>query len=260
MTYENILFESEGGIAKITLNRPKAYNALCRAINLELEDALAKIKADPAVRVLILSGGMKCFAAGADIVEMMNAGPLEADKTAELAHSINNTLESLPIPVIASVCGMALGGGLELTLSCDFRVVAEDAKLGLPEVGLGILPGAGGSQRLSRYIGPARAKEVVMLGRNITGKEALEYGLATKAVPADQVEAETAKLAQRLMKKPAAGLMLAKSAINFGDTYGPGAGKLMEKALFAVAFSTADQKEGMKAFTEKREPEYKHVR
>lgn len=260
MQYEALIFEMGDGVAKITLNRPKTFNALCKAINDELEDVVRVVAKDPGLRVLILSGGPKNFAAGADIREMMEAGPLEAEKTALQAHRINDAFESLPVPVIASICGMALGGGLELALACDFRVVAEDAVLGLPEVGLGILPGAGGTQRLARLIGPARAKEAIMLGDRWSGKQAFELGLATKLAPAEKVEEESMKLAARLQAKPAAALMLAKAAADFGDSFGPAAGKAMERALFSLAFSTQDQKEGMKAFAEKRSPIYKHDR
>jgi enoyl-CoA hydratase/carnithine racemase len=258
MEYQNIILEIADGLAKITLNRPKSYNALCQAINVELDDALRSIGKDRSVRVLILTGGSRFFAAGADIREMMRAAPLEAEVATDIARGINDGLEGLHVPTIASICGMALGGGLELALACDFRVVAEDAVLGLPEVGLGILPGAGGTQRLARAIGSARAKEVVMLGRRLSGKEAFELGLATRVVPKEAVEEETRNLALELMEKPAAALMLAKAAANLGDSHGPVVGKGFERMLFALAFCTDDQKEGMQAFAEKREPRYNH--
>jgi len=260
MVYQNILYQIQDGIGVITLNRPESHNALCRAVNEELEAALNQIAREPTVRVLILTGGSKVFAAGADIKEMLEASPLKAEITSAQAHQINNRLEDLPIPVIGAINGMALGGGCELALACDFRIVGENAVFGLPEVGLGIMPGAGGTQRLARLIGVTRAKAVVMLGKTVKGKEAYEIGIATKVVPDGQVMEETLALARKLKEKPAAALMLAKMAFSWGDRFGLETGKGMEKLLFALAFSTADQKEGMSAFMERRPPAYTHDR
>ena len=260
MEYEHIIYIKDNGVATIKLNRPKAYNALCKAVNHELEHVLRNVAGDMSVRVLILTGGEKVFAAGADITEMMNATPLDAEKVATQAHNINDILSSFPLPVIAAVNGMALGGGLELALACDFRIVGQKAMLGLPEVGLGILPGAGGTQRLAKLVGVGRAKEIIMLGRNIKGVEAYEMGLATKAVADDQVMVEALQLAEELKKKPAAALRMAKTAIEYGANHDIDTGKLFEKMLFSLAFSTADQREGMSAFQEKRAPEYRHTR
>jgi enoyl-CoA hydratase len=169
-------------------------------------------------------------------------------------------LEEMPFPVIAAVCGPAFGGGCEMVLSCDFRVFGESAELALPEVGLGILPGAGGTQRLVRLIGLARAKEVVLLGRRIKATEALSLGLATAVVPDTEVMHEAVSLAQKLVQKPAIALMLAKQAMQGGEEYGMAAGKAMENLLFGLAFASTDQQEGLTAFVERRKPTYTHQR
>lgn len=260
MNYENILFQVTDGVAVITLNRPKAWNALCTRLNTELEDALLAAEQDPEVRVVILTGGDKVFAAGADLKEMAQATPMEAARTSALAQRINNFLEQMSVPVIAAVSGLALGGGCELALACDFRVVAEDAQFGLPEVGLGILPGAGGTQRLAALAGAARAFEMVLLGRRISGAAAAQAGLATCAVEPGQVMAAALEMAAALKKNPAYSMALAKRAIVFGQALGAGAGKLMERELFALTFANPDQAEGMRAFAEKRSPSFQNLR
>lgn len=260
MAYENIVVTLENGVAVIRLNRPKAFNALCKAVNEEMEAALKELRLDQSVRVLIITGGEKVFAAGADIKEMLTANSFEALETSRFGHYINELIEQLPFPVIASVCGPALGGGLELALACDFRVLGESAKLGLPEVGLGILPGAGGTQRLVRLVGASKAKELIMLGSNLKAADALALGLATCVAPDDQVWEETQKLATKLIQKPAAALMLAKRAVNCGEEYGLAAGKIFENILFGLSFSSQDQAEGMTAFLERRPPNYSNAR
>ena len=260
MGYEYIKLEVKDQIGIITLNRPKVWNALCAGLNYELADALGKIHHDQSVRVLILTGGDKVFAAGADVKGMQNATPFEAERTAYLGHMMNDMLEALPIPVIAAVNGVALGGGCELTLACDFRLVGKNTKFGLPEVGLGILPGAGGTQRLTKLIGATKAKEMVMLGKNIKGEEAYNIGLAT-AVTEDALVMEAAmEMAEKLKKKPASALRMAKAAINYGEDFGTGTGKNFEKLMFSLLFSTKDHQEGLDAFIEKREPAFDHQR
>jgi len=256
MEYSNIILTIENGVATIRLNRPKAFNALCTALNEDMESALNSLRQNPAVRVVIITGGDKVFAAGADIKEMLTANPMEAMETSRFGHQINDMIENLPFPVIAAICGPALGGGCELALACDFRVMGESAKLGLPEVGLGILPGAGGTQRLMRLTGASKAKEVIMLGKNIKAAEALSLGLATEVVPDEQVQDKALQLAAKLMEKPAVALMLAKQAVNSGEAYGSAAGKYFEKLMFGLSFSSHDQLEGMTAFLEKRSPNY----
>lgn len=256
MEYSNIILTVENGVATIRLDRPKAFNALCTALNEDMESALSSLRQNPEVRVVIITGGDKVFAAGADIKEMLAANPMEAMETSRFGHQINDMIEKLPFPVVAAICGPALGGGCELALACDFRVMGESAKLGLPEVGLGILPGAGGTQRLTQLIGASKAKEVIMLGKNIKAAEALSLGLATEVVPDGQVHDQALELAAKLMERPAVALMLAKQAINSGEAYGLAAGKSFENLMFGLSFSSHDQSEGMTAFLEKRPPNY----
>lgn len=259
--YENIIFTvGDDGIAVIRLNRPKALNALCTPLNYDIMDALTYLERDTTVRALILTGGEKVFAAGADITEMQHATSLHAHAVSATAHVVNDRLESLMIPVIAAINGPALGGGFELALSCDFRVAGDDCLLGLPEVSLGIIPGGGGTQRLATLVGPSKAKEIAMLGKKLKGEEALALGVINKLVPADQVMAEAMAFAKKLAGNPAASLALCKMAINFGAENGETLGKVYERALFAVAFDTEDQTEGMTAFVEKRKPVYNNKR
>lgn len=258
--FENVILSIEDNIATIKLNRPKAFNALCDALNNDLLDAINIVKNNISIRVLIITGNSKAFAAGADIKEMMDANQFVAGRTAEKAHYINDVLEALPIPVIAAVNGPALGGGCELALSCDFRIAGEKAMFGLPEVGLGIIPGAGGSQRLTKFIGPVKAKEIVMAGKAVKGKEAYDIGLVTKCVADEEVMNEAIDFAKRLCEKPAVSLQYAKSAINYAVDNDINTGKRYEKSLFSLCFETEDQKEGMKAFTEKRTPDFNNKR
>lgn len=258
--FENIILTIEDKIAIIKLNRPQAMNALCNALNDDVISAINIIKQDTSIRVLIITGSSKAFAAGADIKEMIEADTFVAERTAEKAHFINNSLEALPIPVIAAINGPAFGGGCEISLSCDFRIVGERSIFGLPEVGLGIIPGAGGTQRLTKLIGPVKAKEMVMAGKIVKGKEAYEIGLATKCVPDEEVMNEALSYAKKLCEKPAASLQYAKSAINYAVDNDINTGKRYEKSLFSLCFATEDQKEGMKAFVEKRDPNYNHKR
>ena len=259
--FENIIFSiDEDGIAIIKFNRPKSLNALCTPLNYDIMDALTYLERDTTVRVLIITGGEKVFAAGADITEMQTANSLHAYAVSMTAHSVNDRLEALMIPVIAAINGPALGGGFELSLACDFRIAGDDCLLGLPEVSLGIIPGGGGTQRLATLIGPSKAKEIAMFGKKLKGEEALALGVINRLVPAADVMEETMKFARKLALNPAAGLALCKMAINFGAENGETLGKVYERALFAVAFDTEDQTEGLTAFVEKRKPNYNHKR
>lgn len=258
--FQNVLLESKEGIATITLNRPQAMNALCDALNTELMEAIQRVYEDMTARALIITGSGKAFAAGADIKEMLSANQFDAERTAKKAHDINDTLETLPIPVIAAVNGAALGGGCEIALACDFRIAGEKAMFGLPEVGLGIIPGAGGTQRLTRMIGPVKAREMVMAGSVIRGKEAYEIGLVTKCVPDKELMKEAVDLAKKLCARPAAALRYAKAAINYAVDHDIHTGKKYEKSLFSLCFETEDQKEGMNAFLEKKPPNFSNKR
>ncbi|MBP2649203.1 MAG: enoyl-CoA hydratase/carnithine racemase [Firmicutes bacterium] len=256
MEYQNLIYAQENGVAVITLNRPKAYNALCAEVLAELDQVMTILENSAEVRVVIITGGSKVFAAGADVTELMNADTMAAYRNCSNAHRVYDRFEALPFPTIAAVNGAALGGGCELTLCCDFRIAGENSMFGLPEITLGILPGAGGTQRLTKLVGPARAKEMVLLGSPVKGEKIAEFGLATKVVADDQVMPEAKKLAVKLLERPGVALALAKETVNYAVNVDVNTGKSYERARFAMAFSSADQKEGMKAFVEKRKPVY----
>ena len=248
---ELVLYEKIGNIGVLKVNRPKALNALSREVVDEIDEVLEQIKADEEARALIVTGDGN-FAAGADIVAMVELGPEEARKF--LFSETFNKLENLEIPTIAAICGYALGGGLELALTCDFRIASEDAKVGLPEITLGIMPGAGGTVRLPRLIGEAKAKEMIMLGGPIKADEALRVGLVSKVVPKEELFDEAMKLAEKLSQRPKLALKAAKESINNGRIDKNAVAK--EADIWSSLFATQDQKEGMRAFVDKRKPQY----
>jgi enoyl-CoA hydratase len=252
MDLKNLIFTQEQGLAIITLNRPKAHNALCAELNEELADVLTNLEKASEVKAVIITGGPKVFAAGADITEMANADPMQAYQVALIAHRNHDRLEALPVPTIAAINGPALGGGCELALSCDFRIAGEKSIIGLPEITLGIFPGAGGTQRLPKLIGSSRAKELIFLGNPVGSARALEIGIVNRVVPDADVLEEAKIFAAELMKRPRVALSLAKAAVNSSVNCLPDAGKALEQTYFAMVCSTADHKEGMKAFIEKR--------
>ncbi len=257
MEYTNILFNVEEGIATITFNRPKALNAMNSATWDELYDALTKCRDDDGIKAIILTGsGDKSFVAGADIAEMQNHEPYMALKFMERGHEVLRFLETMPKPSIAAVNGFALGGGTEISLACDMRFVAENAKFGQPEILIGLIPGWGGTQRLSRLIGIGRAKELVLGGGQIDAARAYEIGLANRVYPLDQLMEETRKFAKKLTGMPAFAVKMAKHSINFGYDLSLDNANRLEVECCAQCFSTQDQKEGMKAFLEKRKPNY----
>jgi enoyl-CoA hydratase len=253
MDYKHIRFNSGGPVAHIILNRPKVLNALNREMVDEILDAAGCIAGNDEIRALVISGSENNFAAGADIGPMVDLTPAAVPGFAY--NDAFNALEDLPVPVIAAIAGFALGGGLELALACDFRICSKDAKLGSPEIKLGIFPGAGGTQRLPRLIGPSRAKEMIFLGRNIDAETALRFGLCDRVVEGDPVSAALA-MAEQLAKQAPVALRIAKRVINFGLGRDIKTGVACEEKGFAELFTTADQKEGMKAFLEKRKPEF----
>ncbi|MCP4131483.1 MAG: hypothetical protein GY754_10940 [bacterium] len=250
MDYKHIKVSIENGIAHILLNRPDVLNALNRDLVTELGYACDHVSEQKAL-VVIISGKGGNFAAGADVAEMVEQNPLQARSFS--FNPVFNKLEELRIPVIAAISGYALGGGLELALACDFRICSKDAKLGLPEIKLGIFPGAGGTQRLPRLIGTSRAKEIIFLGQPVDAEAALGFGLCSKVAEGDPVEAAM-ELAETLKKRPGIALAYAKQAIHLGGGTSLKEGIEFEAALWADLFSTDDQKEGMKAFLEKRKP------
>ena len=259
MSYNNLLYDKEDGIGIVTINRPKLLNALNGEVHAELYKIFQEIEDDPGVRVVILTGsGERAFVAGADIAEMQLQSSLEIGSFIGTGRKAFDRIYSLSKPVIAAVNGFALGGGCELAMCCDVIIASENAKFGQPEINLGIIPGAGGTQRLARLIGMTRAKELIYTGDIIDAKTAFMIGLVNKVVPPDSLMTEAKGLAQKLLGKSSIALSLAKKAINTGADMGLPSGLDLEAQCFARCFATEDQKEGMKAFLEKRKPQFKN--
>ncbi|GAM08683.1 3-hydroxybutyryl-CoA dehydratase [Geobacter sp. OR-1] len=253
MNLENLLLEIVEGVATVTVNRPGALNALNLATLAELEDLVGEIGRNPEIRVAIITGsGTKAFVAGADIATMRDMSPMEAREMALRAHRIFAGIERSAKPFIAAVNGYALGGGCELAMACDIRMAAETAKFGQPEVNLGILPGFGGTQRLPRLIGKGRALELILTGEMIDAREALRIGLVNRIVAPGELLDETRLLAGKIAAKGLPALQLCKQAVINGLEMDIARGCAYEAELFANSFATADQKEGMAAFLEKR--------
>lgn len=256
MDLKTILFDKADGIATITLNRPKTFNALNDELVIELEMVMDAIIPDPEIRAVILTGGDRVFAAGADIPAMSSFGTPEAQGFIEKAKAAYDKLARLDRPVIAAIGGLALGGGSELALACDIRIAAEGSIIGQPEINLGIIPGAGGTQRLTRIVGSGWARYLVMTGNNIDADTALKIGLVTAVVPKDQLMPEARKLASALAAKAPLAMKAAKECLIYGEDADLDSGLNYELKTWAGLFSTEDQKEGMKAFLEKRKPIY----
>ena len=255
---EEVIFE-KAEIATLTVNRPKALNALNRAVLEEISRVLRDVRHDRAVRVLIFTGaGDRAFVAGADIAAMAEMSATEGLEFTRLGHRVMQTIEDLPIPVIAAVNGFALGGGLELALACDLIIASEKARFGQPEINLGLIPGFGGTQRLPHRIGHARARELIMTGEMFDAKTAFEWGLVNKAVGPDQLLPETRKLAEKIATKSGFALRQAKAALRASFTMEEDAGLRFEQNAFGLVFSSADRVEGTKAFVEKRDPKWRH--
>lgn len=252
MSYQFIAIKRENEIAVVYLNRPREMNALNKEMVEELDRAFSEMAADDDIKAVVLTGE-KNFAAGADITGMLTLTPDEA-RGFSFSRSFNN-IEAFPKPVIAAIYGFALGGGLELALTCDMRVAAPGAKLGFPEINLGIFPGAGGTQRLPRLIGPGRAKEMIFGGNAIDAGKALEYGLINML--AEDPREEALKIAGRLAAKAPIALKLAKQCIGMAFDLDQNNGIEFEAAAWASTFATEDQREGMRAFVEKRRPTFK---
>jgi enoyl-CoA hydratase len=258
MSYENLLVEINKGIAVVTINRPKALNALSIAVLGELADTFAELQDDASLACVILTGGgEKAFVAGADIAAMQAMTAVEAEKFARLGHKILNTIESFPRPVIAAVNGFALGGGCELAMACDVRIASENARFGQPEVNLGVIPGFGGTLRLSRLVGKGRAKELIYTGDMIDAEEACRIGLANKVVAPGQLLEEAQKMAAKIADKGPLAVSLAKQAVDNGLEMDIDRAGHYEASLFGLCFASAEQKEGMRAFLEKRPAKFR---
>ena len=257
MDYQNILCAVENGIATITINRPKALNALNLDTVTELKDAIEKIAVDKAVKVVVITGaGEKSFVAGADIKEMATKTPAEGREWGQFGQNVFTEIENMPQPVIAAINGFCLGGGCELSCACDIRYAAENAKFDQPEVGLGITPGFGGTQRLTRVVGRGQAKELIYTGGMIGAEEAKAIGLVNKVVPQEELMPTVLKLAGKIAKNAPVAVQLSKAAINRGINCDVVTGIAYEAEVFGLCFSTNDQKEGMAAFVEKRKPTF----
>lgn len=256
MPYENILVETHGHVGLIKLNRPKALNALSDALVTELAAAVDAFEADAEIGCIVLTGSERAFAAGADIKEM--ASLTFADVFSQDFFALWNKFAATRTPTIAAVAGYALGGGCELAMMCDLLIAADTAKFGQPEIKLGVLPGMGGSQRLTRAVGKAKAMDLILTGRNMDAEEAERCGLVSRVVPADKLLEEANAVAKTIAGMSLSASRMAKEAVNRAFESTLAEGLLYERRLFHSAFATDDQTEGMAAFTEKRTPNFTH--
>ena len=252
----NILLEKKGLIAVATINRPKALNALNSEVLTDLDELVSAVKADADIRALVITGsGEKAFVAGADIGEMSTLTKEGGEAFGKHGNDVFRRIETLPIPTIAAINGFALGGGCELSMSCDIRICADTAVFGQPETGLGITPGFGGTQRLARLVGPGMAKQMVYTARNIKADEALRIGLVNAVYPLAELYTAAEKLASQIAANAPIAVRAAKKAINEGLDLPMDEAVVVEEKAFGSCFETADQQEGMGAFLEKRKHE-----
>jgi len=257
MSYANILVEKKESIGIIKINRPNNLNALNKDTILELTKAVEDLEKDKNIKVVILTGEGKAFIAGADIKQMKDMNPSEAKKFAETGHNLLMNIEKSRLPFIAAVNGYALGGGCEVMMACDICIAASSAKIGQPEINLGIHPGFGGTQRLPRLVGRMKAKELLLTGDNIDANEAHRIGLVNMVVPDDKIMEESERTANKIASKSTVQTAFIKALVNKGmDVDLEKAGSL-EISYFSKSFQTEDQKEGMSAFLEKRKPNFK---
>ncbi len=258
MSEDIVLLDVANNIGTVTINRPKALNALNTEVLIKLKEVLSECKTREDIGVIIITGaGENSFIAGADIGEMKDMGPRAALKFSEIGQGVFRMVEEIPKAVIAAVNGYALGGGTELAISCDIILASEKARFGTPEVNLGVFPGFGGTQRLTRLLGKARAKEVVFSGEMFDATRALAIGLINRICPPEELMEEAINLAKTIQTKGPVAVGLAKQSIESGLDVDLDKALLIERTLFAQCFDTEDQKEGMAAFLEKREPGFK---
>lgn len=257
MSYEMILVETRGPVGLITLNRPQALNALCAQLMAELSDALDKFEADDGIGCMVITGSEKAFAAGADIKEMKDKSYIDVYSSDFITAGWERVTRCRK-PVIAAVAGFALGGGCELAMMCDFILAADNAKFGQPEINLGTIPGAGGTQRLTRFVGKSKAMEMCLTGRMMDAAEAERAGLVSRVVPKEQLLDEAIKAASRIAELSRPVVMIAKEAVNRAYETTLSEGVRFERRVFHSTFAFEDQKEGMAAFAEKRKPSFKN--
>ena len=257
MTYENILTEVRGRVGLITLNRPKQLNALNDALMNELGSALDRFESDAEIGAIVIAGGERAFAAGADVLAMKDWSYMDVYRTDFITRNWER-LRTVRKPVIAAVTGVALGGGCELAMMCDMVVAADSARFGQPEIKLGIIPGAGGTQRLPRAVGKAKAMDLVLTGRMMDSQEAERAGLVSRVVAPDKVLDEALSAANAICDYSLPAVMMAKESVNRAFESGLADGVAFERRLFHSLFATEDQKEGMVAFVEKRPAQFKN--
>ena len=254
--YSDIVVERPAaGVGLVRLNRPAARNALRRAMLGEIADALEAFDREDGVGALVLTGNDQAFSAGADITEMSGESPLQIRESGMIERW--HRVRAIRKPIIAAVSGWCLGGGCELAMTCDMIVASETARFGQPEINIGVIPGAGGTQRLTRAVGKSLAMEVVLNDRRLTAQEALQAGLVSRVVPVDRYLDEAVELAAQIAARAPLGVRLGKEAINQAFETGLSGGMAYEKQLFTLLFASEDQKEGMAAFLEKRKPQWK---
>ncbi|HWO41923.1 MAG TPA: enoyl-CoA hydratase-related protein [Candidatus Eisenbacteria bacterium] len=255
MRFDHVLVDRDGPVAVVTLNRPQQLNALSYGLIKDLCLAMEELDRDQEVRVIVLTGGEKVFAAGADIKEMADLGPFDRPVRERLAY--RDRINAISKPVIAAVSGFALGGGCELAMSCDIILASESARFGQPEINLGIIPGSGGTQRLTRALGKYRAMEMVLSGETLTAADAERLGLVNRVVPVELLLEEAKRLAAKIAAKPALALKAAKEAVLKAHNSFLDEGLEFERKSFYLLLASEDRREGMRAFLEKRKPEFK---
>lgn len=258
MQYQYIIYDKSEGIAQITLNRPEALNAWSKELAKEFLTALENAGNDSEVKVVVITGaGEKAFSAGADIKAMVGMDAIKARDLSRMGYKICNAIENTEKPVIAAINGYALGGGMEVSMACDFRIASEKARMGQTEINIGLIPGWGGTQRLTRLVGKAKAKELVFTGKIIDAKTAYQWGLVNKVVPPEELKAAVREFALELAGKAPVALRLAKTLIDKGTDIDLETALALEKEGFGVVGSSEDLQEGVSAFTEKRKPLWK---